>query len=282
MADELTAIRGRIHGVQQLDTVIGAMRGIASAHAQQSRTLLPGFRTYAEVVAQAIASALRLRNAVDVVPTTAVRRARVVFCAEQGFVGPFVERILDEVAERPSAEHLLIGSRGVALARTRKMPFAWQAPMATQMHGVAALCIRIAAALYEVIASRRISAVEVAYPLWTSGEGMRVVCQSLLPLDEQRFRALPVAMPPLSTLPTEILLAGLAEEYVYASLCEAAMHAFVAENEARATAMVRARSKLQDILVELSLSEHRVRQAAITAELIELVGGGLTETGPSV
>jgi F0F1-type ATP synthase gamma subunit len=60
------------------------------------------------------------------------------------------------------------------------------------------------------------------------------------------------------------------------------MHAFVAENEARATAMVRARSKLQDILVELSLSEHRVRQAAITAELIELVGGGLTETGPSV
>jgi F-type H+-transporting ATPase subunit gamma len=281
MADELTAIRARIHGVQQLDTVIGAMRGIASAHAQQSRTFLPGFRTYAEVVAQAIASALRLRNVAEPMPATAVRRARVVFCAEQGFVGPFAERILDEVADRPAAEHLLIGSRGAALARTRKMPCAWQAPMATQVHGVAPLCIRIAAALYEVIASRRISAVEVAYPLWTSGEGMRVVCQSLLPLDEQRFRALPVSMPPLSTLPTEILLAGLAEEYVYASLCEAAMHAFVAENEARAAAMVRARSKLQDILAELGLSEHRVRQAAITAELIELVGGGLAERRPS-
>lgn len=275
MADELTAIRARIHGVQQLDTVIGAMRGIASAHAQQSRTLLPGFRTYADVVAQAIASALRLRDVSQSMPTAAVQRARVVFCAEQGFVGSFVERILDEVADCPPAELLLIGSRGVALARARQMPPTWQAPMATQVDGVAPLCIRIAAVLDELIASRRISAVEVAYPLWSSSEGVRVVCQSLLPLDEKRFRALHVAMPPLIALSTEVLLAGLAEEYVYASLCEAAMHAFVAENEARAAAMVRARGKLQDMLAELSLSEHRVRQAAITAELIELVGGGL-------
>jgi F-type H+-transporting ATPase subunit gamma len=81
-------------------------------------------------------------------------------------------------------------------------------------------------------------------------------------------------MPPLATLPPDVLLAGLAEEYVYASLCEAAMHAFVAENEARAEAMVRARDKVQDMLGELTVSEHRERQEAITAELVELVGGG--------
>ena len=51
MADDLAAVRTRIHGVRQLDTVIGAMRGIAAAHAQQSRLLLPGFRAYAEVIA---------------------------------------------------------------------------------------------------------------------------------------------------------------------------------------------------------------------------------------
>ena len=62
MPDDLAAVRTRIHGVQQLDTVIGAMRGIAATHAQQSRLLLPGFRAYAEVIARAIASALRLRD----------------------------------------------------------------------------------------------------------------------------------------------------------------------------------------------------------------------------
>jgi F-type H+-transporting ATPase subunit gamma len=110
---------------------------------------------------------------------------------------------------------------------------------------------------------------------------MRVVCLSLLPLDAQRFQGLHVAMPPLSTLPTDVLLAGLAAEYVYASLCEAAIHAFVAENEARAAAMVRACSRLQNVLAGLNLSEHRVRQEAITAELIELVGGGLAAIEPA-
>lgn len=277
MADDLGAVRARIHGVQQLDTVIGAMRGIAAAHAQQSRTLLPGFRAYAEVVAQAIASALRLRDDAAVAQTSSVRRARVVFCAEQGFVGGFVERVMDEVARRAPADLLLIGSRGQLIATARRLPSIWQSAMATQVDGVAVLCIRVASALYNVMAEERISSVEVVFPQWFPGEGLRVVCQSLLPLDEQRSRTMHVTNPPLSTLSPDVLLASLAEEYVYASLCEAAMHAFVAENEARAAAMVRARSKLQDILAELHLSEHRVRQEAITAELVELAGGELSD-----
>jgi F-type H+-transporting ATPase subunit gamma len=93
-----------------------------------------------------------------------------------------------------------------------------------------------------------------------------------LPLDEQRFRTMHDGVPPLTTLTPDVLLASLAEEYVYASLCEAAMHAFVAESEARASAMVRAHTKLQNILEELQLSEHKVRQDAITAEVLEITG----------
>jgi hypothetical protein len=55
-------------------------------------------------------------------------------------------------------------------------------------------------------------------------------------------------MPPLTTLAPEGLPASVAEASVFASLCEVAMHALVAENEARAAAMVRARSKVQDML----------------------------------
>jgi F-type H+-transporting ATPase subunit gamma len=100
-----------------------------------------------------------------------------------------------------------------------------------------------------------------------------------LPLDARRFDVMPVGMSPLTTLPSEMLLASLAEEYVFASLCEAAMHSFVAENEARAAAMVRARSKLEEMLGELTLSEHRERQEAITAELVELAAGQTSPAG---
>jgi F-type H+-transporting ATPase subunit gamma len=277
MADDLAAVRARIHGVEQLDTVIGAMRGIAAAHAQQSRALLPGFRAYAEVIAGAISSALRLRDELPSVRTSGNRCARVVFSAEQGFIGGFVERVLNELLPLHPADLLLVGSRGLSLATAHGVSPVWQIAMATQVDGIAAVCIRIVDALYDIIGERRISRVEVVFPVWNLGRGLEVMCHSLLPLEEPRFQTIPEAMAPLSTLPADVLLSSLAEEYVYATLCEAAMFAFVAENEARAAAMMRARSKLHDILMELHLSENRVRQEAITAELVELAGGRLAK-----
>jgi len=274
MAEDLAAVRTRIRGVRQLDAVIGAMRGIAAAHAQQSRALLPGFRAYAEVIAQAIAQALRLRDDDMRRGIGSAATARIVFCAEQGFVGGFAEHVLEAAAARGPGETFLVGSRGLLLAAAHGLEPVWQSAMATQVGGIAGLCIRVAGALYERMATRRTGAVEVVFPTWSVGAGADVTCRSLLPLDARRFGVVPAGMPPLTTLPPEVLLASLAEEYVFASLCEAAMHAFVAENEARAAAMLRARSKVQDMLGELTLSEHRVRQEAITAELVELAAGG--------
>jgi F-type H+-transporting ATPase subunit gamma len=273
MAEGLAAITARIHGVRQLDAVIGAMRGIAAAHAQQSRVLLPGVRAYAEAISKDIASALRLHSKFPVVVRPPQRCARVVFCAEHGFVGGFAEYVLDEVVKRSPADLLLIGSRALSVANMRSMSPVWQSPMATQVDGIAPLCLRIASALYQVIATRNITDVEVLFPLWTGGEGLQVLGHSLLPLDPMQFRNMRDGVPPLSTLPPDVLLASLAEEYVYASLCEAAMNAFVAECEARASAMVRAHNKLQEMLAQLHLSEHRIRQDTITAEVIELIGG---------
>ncbi len=274
MAEDLASVRARIRGVRQLDAVIGAMRGIAATHAQQSRALLPGFHAYADVVAQAIAQALRLRDD-DTHRATGGASAvlRVVFCAEQGFVGGFAEHVLEAAAARGPGDVFLVGSRGLLLAAAHGIASVWQSAMATQIGGISGLCIRIAEALYQQMATRRIGAVEVVFPAWTVGAGVGVTWRSLLPLDARRFGAAPGGMPPLTTLPPQELLASLAEEYVFASLCEAAMHAFVAENEARVAAMVRARSKVQDMLGDLTLAEHRVRQEAITAELVELAAG---------
>jgi F-type H+-transporting ATPase subunit gamma len=274
MADDLALVRLRIHGVQQLDAVIGAMRGIAAAHAQQSRALLPGFRAYATVIAQAIGEALRLRHndgriAVD---GTNPRRGQIVFCAEQGFAGNLSEHVMEVARTGPEPDVvLLVGSRGWAVL-DGTVPSAWRTTMATQVGGIAPLCTRIAEALYRLLPEHRLGAVEVVFPVWQPGEGLHVQHRSLLPLDETRFRLAPGGVPPLTTLPPQQLLEDLAAEYVYAELCDVAMHAFMAENEARVAAMLRARNNVQDMLARLRSSERQVRQEAITAELIELVG----------
>lgn len=276
MADSLEAVRLRIHGVQQLDAVIGAMRNIAAAHAQQSRTLLPGFRAYAGVVAQAIGQALRLRGESPQVPVHRKhpRRALIVFCAEHGFAGSFSEHVLDSAGDTAGSADavLLIGSRGKPLLDARHVDAVWQSPMATRVSGVAPLCTRIADALYRLLPERGVGAVEAVCPLWRPGTGLSVQHRSLLPLDETRFHSAATGMPPLITLPPDVLLERLAAEYVYAELCEMAMQAFVAENEARAAAMLRARGNVQDMLARLQAAERLVRQEAITAELVELAG----------
>jgi F-type H+-transporting ATPase subunit gamma len=269
MAEDLASVRARIRGVQQLDAVIGAMRGIAAAYAQQSRELLPGVRAYSSVVAQGMAQALQLQ---DTDARSNVGRgdvARIVFSAEQGFVGGFAEHVLAEAATRPPADVFLLGTRGRLFAPTHGIIPVWQNAMATQPAGISGLCMRVAEALYEWMSTRNPCGVEVVYPTWSRGATVAVTYESLLPLDPSRLPLAP-GIPPLTMLPPQELLERLADEYIFAALCEAAMHALVAENEVRASAMVRARAKMQDMLEDLALTEHRMRQEAITAELVEL------------
>ena len=70
-----------------------------------------------------------------------------------------------------------------------------------------------------------------------------------------------------------MLLERLAAEYVYAQLCQAVMHAFAAENEARMVAMAAARTHIESNLGGLSQHEHRLRQEEITTEIVELAAG---------
>ena len=70
-----------------------------------------------------------------------------------------------------------------------------------------------------------------------------------------------------------LLLERLAAEYVYAQLCETAMHAFEAENEARMLAMTAAKTNIGAKLVGLAQRERQLRQEEITTEIIELAAG---------
>jgi F-type H+-transporting ATPase subunit gamma len=83
---------------------------------------------------------------------------------------------------------------------------------------------------------------------------------------------MPRADAPLTTLPPTVLLRHLAEEYVYAQLCEAATESFVAENEARVASMAAAKNNIEQMLGELQAQERQVRQEEITAEVVELAG----------
>ncbi len=256
MAERLADVVTQLRNVRQLEAVVTAMRGIAASRAQQSRSLLAGVEAYTEVISRAIGQALTLLppDAATSSPRRRARRGLILFCAEQGFAGAFSERVLDAAAgDIRDATSLIIGTRGAAIASERGVKAAWSAPMAAHVDALPSFANRLADALYGYVASGAVAEVDVIFPRSVSGSGIQIDRHSLLPIDFRRFARPIEQQAPLTTLAPQPLLERLAAEYVYAQLCEAAMLAFEAENEARMMAMTSAKT---NIATKLNTSLH--------------------------
>jgi len=73
--------------------------------------------------------------------------------------------------------------------------------------------------------------------------------------------------------PAEELFAGLLPQFVFSVLYHAMTESVAAEHAARMTAMDSATNNASDMIDSLTLHMNRVRQAAITKEIIEIVSG---------
>jgi len=274
MAKRLADIVAHIDNIRQLRAVVTAMRGIAAARAQQSRGLLAGIESHARIVARGIGEAMLLApqpaGGEDIHPQS--RKALILFCAEGGFCGGLSDRVLDEAVKAADTdiEILIAGARGATIAQERGIAAGWTTSSANQMGAIPVAAQRIAETLYRGIAEGRYLRAEIIYPKPVTGAAPQIARQMLLPLDLERFRVAGRPQAPLANLPWQVLVARMAEEYVYAELCNAATHGFIAENEARMMAMAAARDHIDDMLAGLVRREHQARQEEITSEIVEL------------
>ena len=273
MTERLADISARIEGIRQLGAVVNAMRGIAAARAQQARGQLVAIDSYAATIALAIGRTLALVPGSGAVHRSS-RPALVLFCAEQGFADAFSERVLDAIStDLFDSELLLIGARGHALAVERGIAVGWHGPMPSHSFGIPKLADRISEALFVRIASGEIDRLDAVFSQWQPGHGIHIERRRLFPLDPSGFPRPASADAPLLNLASEALLIELTADYLHAQLCNTALHAFAAENEARMEAMASARSQIERQLSMLQATQRIVRQEEITAEIIELAAG---------
>ena len=279
MTERLSEVVVRIGSIRQLSSVIGAMRGIAAARAREARERIKGVHAYAATVGAAIGQALAMVE--DDVPSGrgGERDGHLVIalCAEQGFAGAFNRRMLDAVARLLEAEGphrrelFLLGGRGLMAAEERGLAIGWSAPMIAHVDQVGALADRVTEQLYDRLESGRAKRVSVVHATPGLGE-LHVVERTLAPFDFARFPRARTSVPPLISLPPRVLLAELAQEYVFAELCEALTLSLAAENEARMRAMTAAKTNVTKMLDELIARSRQLRQEEITNEIIELGG----------
>jgi F-type H+-transporting ATPase subunit gamma len=278
MTERLADISARIESVRQLGAVVNAMKGIAAARAHTARAQIEAVDSYAATIAAGMSSALvnAANQAEDHRPAPG-ETGLLVFTAEQGFAGAFSERVLDSIDTTSDPQTLfLIGTRGLSVAAVRGIVPGWSAPMPSHTPGIPKLAHKITRAIYDAVGAGRMDRLDVIY----TGQKSRqpeVMRQTLFPID---LSELPQAVSekPLMQLPREALIESLGADYFHALVCRTALHAFAAENDARLEAMAAAGSQIARELEAFEASLRRVRQEAITAEIIEL-GTGAAAAG---
>lgn len=275
MTERLADITARIDGMRQLGAVVNAMRGIAAARTHQARSQLVAVDSYMATIAVAIGRTLASFSSdrPDGMSGSS-RSALVVFCAEQGFAGAFSERVFDAIgADLIASDLFLIGMRGSAVAAERGLAARWKSAMPSHSAGVPKLADRVAEALYFPIATGKIDRLDAIFSEWQPAHGIHVNRRRLFPFDMSQFPRSQDADAPLLNLAPEALLTELTADYLHAQLCNAALHAFAAENEARMEAMAAAHNQIERQLSTLRVTQQSVRQEEITAEIIELAAG---------
>lgn len=279
MTERLADISARIEGIRELGSVVNAMKGIAGARAHAARAQLHAVDSFAATIAAALVRILGPSTPGPGGAAAAGRRGLLVFAAEQGFAGAFSERVLDRVAEIPEPALLfLIGTRGLSIAAARGVTPHWSAALPSHTPGIPALADRITTAIYRAVAEGRIDRLDVVFTGWDEGRPT-VLVRRLFPIDPADL-APATSNRPLTQLPDDTLIAALGQEYFNAQVCKAALHAFAAENQARMEAMTSAGNQIGRELESFEATLRRVRQEAITAEIIEL-GTGAAAAGPA-
>jgi F-type H+-transporting ATPase subunit gamma len=273
-------IATRIVSLGELLNIVSAIRAIAASQMQQALQSLEAIRRYSETIREALSDAATLlpRDA-TVVPMPEVSESGlIVFCAEHGLCGGFNEGPL-HAAEQALADRatnfvlIVAGSRGGQIFRERGLKPDLVLPMATHCAGVTSAARRIATQVYRMFSDRRIAGLEVVYAQHAARQFSQVERHRLLPLEVPVVEKRPPAIPPLINLSPRRLFDDIAGEYFFAALENAAMQSFFSENSTRFRTMEAAHQNIANKSEELEKLARRVRQEAVTTEILDLISG---------
>ena len=281
-------IKERIQSVQETQKITSAMYLIASTKMRKAREELSHTRPYFEALQGEIKRIFRTANGVDshyFYPTdvTAPREGTygcLVITADKGLAGAYNQNVVRE-AQRLLAEHadtklFVVGEYGRHCFAQRGIPVE-RSFLYTAQNPTLERAREIAATLLEGYDSGELSEIFVVYTDMENRLSSEARSTRLLPFHRTYFatpakeRAVTRAFEFQPSVTA--VLDGLMPSYVTGFIYSALVDSFCAEQNARMTAMDAANRSAEELLGQLSLAYHRLRQSAITQEITEVSAG---------
>lgn len=276
----LKQIRQRIRSAKNIQQITRAMKLVAAARLTKAKTRVEEARPYAEKMLEfmgSVGSAGEL-PAHPLLERREIKKAALVLVtAERGLAGSYNTLLIRRAGEflrEQAAETVIVGvgkkgwqffgKRGTAVAKTFTLPTAGAGLEEAQA---------VTAEVSRMYEEGEVDAVYVCYSKFYSPIRQVPQIVQLLPIEPPSGEAAgPARDYKYEPEPAE-LLGLLLPKYLLTVVYQALLEASASEHGARMTAMTSATDNAGKMIAGLTLTANRARQAGITKEILEIVGG---------
>jgi F-type H+-transporting ATPase subunit gamma len=288
----LQDIRRRITSVKNTRKITKALELVAGARLRRAQSRIEEMRDYADRMQELMIGTARaassFRNLALMQRRDVNRVALLVITGDRGLAGPFNGQVLRrafELERRERAEGhevvwTVVGRKGASTLRFRRYELAaqWAGFVDRPVYADAQT---VAHTLAELYVNAEVDRVVLVYNRFESALVQRVTVSDLLPIPEHVLEAEDDTTPREEALrgdfiyepePEEILQ-RLLPVYLETEIYRALLESSASFLGAQMTAMRNATKAAGELMDTLTLAMNRARQAAITQEILEVVGG---------
>ena len=287
----LREFRRRVRSVKNIQQITRAMKFVAASKLRRAQERIFSARPYADrmlVVLNSLATRADPEQHPLLVKRDGEKVMLVVITADRGLCGAFSANIVKAAAryirEEETNETIsltLVGRKGLEWFRPRPWPIRHEyVNIMSQVDFQYAQ--EIARSVIEYYVDGELDAIYLVYNEFKSVVQQRVLIEPLLPI--QRLEADAQQEVPLDYIyeqPPSLLFDHLLPRHVETQVFRAMLESEAAEHGARMTAMDSATRNAKEMIEKLTLHMNRIRQTAITTEIIEIVGGAEALVGRS-
>ena len=291
MAAQLRAVRARIRAVKSIAKITRAQELIASSRIIRAQQRTRAAEPYARELTQAVEAVVSRSGSIDhpmvSEPSSIATAAVLILTSDSGFCGAYNANVLREAARlRQRNEEngvrtitYVAGRKGISWHRFRDIPIEreWAGFSAQPTYADAE---QVASVLLDAFSGEgETSKVDEIYLVSTEFVSMltqKPSVRRMLPLEiEEKEGERPGGpLPAYEFEPsTDDVLDALLPQYVASRVYYAMLEAAASELAARRRAMKAATDNANDLLDRLTREANNARQAEITQEISEIVGG---------
>lgn len=278
----LRAMRSRIRAAKNIQQITRAMKLVSAARLRRAQDRVLAARPYAQRMNEIMRE---LGRAGDLPDHPLLQRREVhhvgfvLITSDRGLCGAYnmnLIRALQTVIREQNLTQeqvrlVCVGKRGYQFFAKRGYTVAFYRSMPTGGAGLED-ARAVTNAISELFQTEQVDRVYLVYAQFINPVTQRPTVQQVLPIeppvgDEDGTREF------IFEPPAEELLERLLPRYLLTQVLQALLEASASEHGARMTAMSMASDNAGKMIQELTLVMNRLRQAAITKEIAEVVGG---------